>query len=83
MVLCSRYVFHAPLRFLPPQGLIVVRAPWLDWTPPLLRHLGEYHDRIALHVCVCVGGGGGGGDIMTFLGLSCLPWMLHLSGKLL
>ena len=56
MVLCSRYVFHAPLRFLPLHGLIVVRAPWLDWTPPLLRHLGEYHDRIALH-----GGGGGGG----------------------
>ena len=56
MILCSRYVFHAPLHFLPPQGLIVVRAPWLDWIPPLLRHLGEYHDCIALH-----GGGGGGG----------------------
>ena len=31
------------------------------------------------------GGGGGGwgvGDVMSFLGLSCLPRMLHLSGKL-
>ena len=28
------------------------------------------------------GGGGVGGDVMTFLGLSCLPRMLHLSGKL-
>ena len=28
------------------------------------------------------GGGGGGEDVMTFLGLSCLPRMLHMSGKL-
>ena len=50
VVLRSRHVFRAPLHFLPPQGLIVGRAPWLDWTPPLLRHLGEYYDRIALRV---------------------------------
>ena len=24
----------------------------------------------------------GGGDVMFLLGLSCLPWMLHLSGEL-
>ena len=68
MVLCSRYVFHAPLRFLPPQGLIVVRAPWLDWTPPLLWHLREYHDRIALHE-----GGGGGGGYYDFPGSVVSP----------
>ena len=82
MVLRSRHVFRVPLRFLPPQGLIVVRAPWLDWTPLLLRHLGEYYDRIALRGEGGGGGGGGGRNIMTFLGLSHLPWMLHLSGKL-
>ena len=68
MVLCSRHVFRAPLRFLPPQGLIVVRAPWLDWTPPLLRHLGEYHDRISL-----LGGGGGGGGYYDLHGSVASP----------
>ena len=50
VVLRTRRVFHVPLRFLPPQGLIVGRAPWLDWTPPLLWHLGGYYDRVAPRV---------------------------------
>ena len=44
----------------------------------LFRHLEECRDRVVFHG----GGGGGGGDVMTFLGLSCLPRMLHLSSKL-
>ena len=59
----------------------MVHALWLDWTLLLLRHLGECRDRVVLRGGEG-GGGGGGGDVMTFLGLSCLPWMLHLSGKL-
>ena len=79
-VLRSRHIFRAPPRSLPPQGLIVGRAPWLSWIPPLLRPLGE-------------GGGGGGGGAMIVspfvrgntvisLGLSRLSWVLHLSSKL-
>ena len=78
VVLRSRHVLRALLCFPPPQGLIVVCALWLGWTLLLLRHLGECRDRVVLHG----GGGGGGGDVMAFLGLLCLPWMLHLSGKL-
>ena len=83
MVLRSRHVFYAPLRSLP-QGLIVGRAPWLGWIPPLLRPLGG----------VCVGGGGGGGgativspfvrgNTVISLGLSRLSRVLDLSIKLL
>ena len=46
----TRRVFHVPLLFLPPQGLIMDRAPWLDWTLPPLRHLGGYYDRVAPRV---------------------------------
>ena len=55
-------------------------APWLGWTPPLLRPLGG-------------GGGGGGGativspfvrgNTVISLGLSRLSRVLDLSGKLL
>ena len=38
-----------PLRSLPPQGLIVGRAPGLGWILPLRRpHGGGGYDRIAL-----------------------------------
>ena len=47
----------------------MVRVPWLDWTPPLLQYLGEYHDRIALRG----GGGGGGGEYYDLLGSSVSP----------
>ena len=84
VVLRSRYVLRAWFRFLSPRGLIVVHVLWLDWTLLLLRHLGGCRDYVVLR-----GGGGGGGgggvggwDFMTFLDLSCLPWMLHFSGKL-
>ena len=56
----------------------MVRALWVGWTLLLSQHLGECRDRVVPHG----GGGGGGGNVMTFLGLSCLPWMLHLPGKL-
>ena len=50
VVLRSRHVFRASLRFLPLHGLIVGHAPWLDWIPPLFRYLGEYYDRVAPRV---------------------------------
>ena len=80
VVLRSRHVLRALLRFPPPRGPIVVRALWLGWTLLLFLHLGECRDRVVPHGGG--GGGGGGGNVMTFLGLSCLPWMLHMSGKL-
>ena len=56
VILRSRHVLRALIRFLPPQGLIVVHSLWLGWTLLLLRHLGECRDRVVLR-----GGGGGGG----------------------
>ena len=64
VVLRSRYVFRALLRFLPPRGLIVVHALWLDWTLLLLRHLGECRDCVVLRGKEGVGGGGGGGGML-------------------
>ena len=48
VVLRSRHVLRALLRSLPPRGLIVVHALWLDWILLLLRHLGECRDYVVL-----------------------------------
>ena len=49
VVLRSRHVLRVLLRFLPPQGPIVVRAPWLSWTLLLFLRLGGCHDRVVPH----------------------------------
>ena len=53
VALRSRYVLRASLRFLPPQGLIVVHALLLDWTLLLLRRLGECRDCVVLRGGEC------------------------------
>ena len=49
VVLRSRHVLRALLRFPPPQGLVVVRALWLGWTLLMFQHLGECRDRVVPH----------------------------------
>ena len=45
-VLRSRAASWVLLRFPPPQGPTVVHDPWLGWTLPLFRCLGECRDRV-------------------------------------
>ena len=53
MVLRSRHVLRALLRFLPARGLIVARALWLEWTLLLLLRLGECREGVVLRGREC------------------------------
>ena len=49
VVLRSRHVLRALLRFPPPRGPVVVHALWLGWTLLLFLRLGECRDRVVPH----------------------------------
>ena len=68
VVLRSRHVLRALLRFLPPRGLIVVHSLWLYWTLLLVRHLMEFRECVVLR-----GGGGGGGECYDLPGSVVSP----------